>query len=167
MVVDDGTVTAAVDVTIIELEVKAKVAEPPYVEEDRGTVVGMTVAGVGRATEPGLPVAMEAGMVTKVPCAEVEARATEAGMSVAVVGRVTEPGLAIVLKAGGVTPSMEVKARATAAGVTVAVVGSVTEAMSAIVVENSAVAVEADVEISLVRMTAGGVAKVDTGVTVV
>ena len=32
-------------------------------EEDRGTVAGMTVAGVGRATEPGLPVAMEAGMV--------------------------------------------------------------------------------------------------------
>ena len=167
MVVDDGTATAAVDVKIVEPEVKARVIEPSFVEvEDRVIVAEMTVASVGRATESGLPVAMKAGKVTKEPCAEVEARTTWAGMSAAVVGRNTELGLAIVLKAGRVTkaPSMEVKARTTAAGVTVAVVGSFT---GAIVEEDIAVAAEVDVEFSLVRMTAGGVAEVDTGVTVV
>ena len=120
-------------------------------------MAGMTVAVVGRATDPRLSVVIEAGVVTKAPCAEVEATVTEAGMTVAVKDKATEPGLAVALEAGRVTkaPSVEDVARVTAAAVAVAVEGRV------------AMAVEVYVGTLLGRMTAGGIAKVNTGVIIV
>ena len=55
-------------------------------------MAGITVAVVGVATDPGLPVTIETGVVTEELCVEVEATATEGRITV-VKGKATEPGL--------------------------------------------------------------------------
>ena len=55
-------------------------------------MAGITVAVVGVAADPGLPVTIDVGVVTEELCVKVEATATEGGITV-VKGKTTEPGL--------------------------------------------------------------------------